>query len=53
METYYHKRNQLKKDYLTDLNLHTPEWAKRLVELYTSPLKYSIKYEGSKYQSDY
>ena len=26
-------------------NLHRPEWAKTLMELYTSPLKYKIRYE--------
>ncbi|MBW1666979.1 MAG: hypothetical protein JRJ66_02780 [Deltaproteobacteria bacterium] len=36
---------RLKRDYLTNLNLHLPSWARQLVDLYNSPLKYRIKYE--------
>jgi len=38
--TYYQKEK-----YLNNFNPHIPEWAKLLVELYTSPLKYKVKYE--------
>ncbi len=35
----------LKDEYLRDLSSHLPKWVDMLVELYTSPLKYKIKYE--------
>ncbi len=49
---YYEKKQQTKKEYLTDLNLHIPEWAKQLVELYTSPLKEKFKKPESYYSND-
>lgn len=44
---YYEKAKEgyLKDEYLKDLNSHLPKWVNMLVELYTSPLKYKIKYE--------
>lgn len=38
--TYYQKEK-----YLNNFNSHIPEWAKMLVELYTSPLKYKMIYD--------
>ena len=45
MEHYEHQKEQLKDEYLKDLNSHLPKWVNMLVELYTSPLKYKIKYQ--------
>jgi len=42
---YYQKKNTLKEEYLNNLNSQIPEWAKKLVELYTSPMKYQMDYE--------
>ena len=44
---YYRKENHLgeripKEEYLKDLNSHLPQWVKKLVQLYTSDLKYKI-----------
>ena len=44
METCYQKKDHVKEEYLQNLNLHIPQWAKNLIEFYTSPLKYEIKY---------
>jgi hypothetical protein len=47
METEYQEKEKiLKEEYRINLNLHIPQWARTLVELYTSPLKYKIKYES-------
>lgn len=45
MEYYEQEKGQLKEEYLKDLNSHLPKWVNMLVELYTSPLKYKIKYK--------
>jgi hypothetical protein len=45
MQHDYQTRNSLTNEYLKSLNLHLPEWARELVELYQSPLKYKINYE--------
>ena len=37
--------NNLREKYLIDINLHIPEWARILCELYRSPLKYKINDE--------
>ncbi len=42
---YHEKRIQSEKGYFKNLNSYIPEWAKLLVELYTSPLKYKMKDE--------
>jgi hypothetical protein len=46
MERHYEKINTqeiVKEEYLKDINAHLPSWVKKLVELYTSDLKYKIK----------
>ncbi len=45
MEYYENNQEQIKDEYLKDLNSHLPKWVSMLVELYTSPLKYKIKYK--------
>ncbi len=45
MENYYQKENCLKEEYQRNLNPYIPQWAKMLVELYKSPLKYKVMYE--------
>ena len=45
MENYYQKENCLKEEYQQNINPYIPQWAKMLVELYKSPLKYKITYE--------
>ncbi len=45
MENYYRGRDQFEDENLQDLKMQIPQWAKTLVELYTSPLKYQLKYE--------
>jgi hypothetical protein len=50
MQHDYQTRNSLTNEYLKSLNLHLPEWARELVELYQSPLKYKINYEVQKEQ---
>ena len=47
----YYKKPQtenLNEEYLKDLNSHLPKWVNMLVELYTSPIKYEIKYKNTK-----
>ena len=47
----YYKKPQtenLNEEYLKDFNSHLPKWVNMLVELYTSPIKYEIKYKNSK-----
>ena len=39
---YYQKEKQISEKYLKDLNAHLPNWIKKIVELYTSDLKYKI-----------
>ena len=48
METRYHKDSEYCVDSKRDQNDHIPEWAKYLIRLYRSPLKYKIKYEMEK-----
>ena len=48
MEADYQNNSQFGEEYLRNIDLHIPEWAKTLVDLYTSPLKYKIKYELEK-----
>lgn len=48
MEYYEQEKGQLKEEYLKDLNSHLPKWVNMLIELYTSSLKYKIKYEKAK-----
>ena len=43
METHYQINNQFREKYLNNINFHIPEWSKKLVEIYTSPLKDKIK----------
>jgi len=43
MKTDYQRENKMKEEYQKNLNLHIPQWTKKLVEIYTSPLKYKIK----------
>ena len=45
MENQYWKENILQKngEYLTDV--YIPNWAKTLIDLYTSPLKYEVMHE--------
>lgn len=45
METYYQKENQLNEEYSRTLISEIPLWAKTLIELYSSPLKYEIQYQ--------
>jgi hypothetical protein len=40
----------LKEEYLTNLNLHLPQWARALVELYTSSKKYELHLESTNYK---
>mgnify|MGYP005650363997 CR=1 FL=1 len=51
MESDYQTRNSLTNEYLKSVNLHLPEWARELVELYMSPLKYNINYELELYNN--
>ncbi len=44
MENYYQTENRLKRECPKDVDLYIPQWVKMLVELYTSPLKYEVKY---------
>jgi len=48
MEEYYNRKNMLREE---DLNPNAPIWAKRLIELYNSPLKYKIKCELERYEN--
>ena len=45
MEPDYQMENSVTNEYVTNLNLHLPEWARELVELYKSSLKYKINYD--------
>jgi len=43
-----YEKKYINEEYLKDLNSHLPKWVNMLVELYTSPLKYKLKYEKAK-----
>ena len=45
IEAYYQKENQLNEEYSVNLVSDIPQWAETLIELYSSPLKYEIKYQ--------
>lgn len=44
MESYYEKENNLRKKHPRFNDAYIPNWVKTLIELYTSPLKYEVKY---------
>ena len=45
VETRYQQEYRYKENYLNNLNLHIPEWSRKLLEIYTSPMKDKIKSE--------
>ncbi len=45
VENRYHQEYRDKENYLNNLNVHIPEWSNKLIEMYTSPMKYKIKSE--------
>ena len=45
VETRYQQECRDKENYLNNLNLYIPEWSKKLIEMYTSPMKYKVKSE--------
>jgi len=42
MEKYYRKENSLGRERINDV--YVPKWAQKLIDLYTSPLKYEVMY---------
>ncbi len=48
MEKYYQKHYEFNGDNNQNQTDHIPDWAKYLIDLYKSPLKYKIKYEMAK-----
>ncbi len=43
MNNHYIQEDRSRDDLLLDLNYHIPEWAKLLVEIYTSARKYEME----------
>lgn len=50
MEFYYQKEDRLKKEIPSPNNAYVPNWARTLIELYKSPLKYEVMYEMREYE---
>ena len=44
MESYYQKENDLREKYPKINDVYIPNWARTLIDLYTSPLKYEVLY---------
>ena len=45
MESYYQKKNNLREKQPRINDVYIPNWARTLIDLYTSPLKYEVMYE--------
>jgi hypothetical protein len=50
MEGYYLKKDDLEIERHRRNYHHIPNWARTLIELYKSPLKYEVMYEREKEQ---
>jgi hypothetical protein len=48
MENEYQRKEEFKMERTPYRNEHIPEWAKYLIELYHSSLKYKVKYGTDK-----
>ena len=48
MEPHYQTKTHTPEEYPQNLHRQIPELAKELFDLYTSPLKYKIRYEMAK-----
>ena len=45
MEKFYRKENRFEEKRPRINDVHIPNWAQTLIDLYTSPLKYEVMYE--------
>jgi len=45
VESYYQKKNNLREKQPRINDVYIPNWARTLIDLYTSPLKYEVMYE--------
>lgn len=44
MESYYQKENPSREKHPKTKDIYIPDWARTLIDLYTSSLKYEVMY---------